>query len=279
MPVAPWSFSAGINTLISLFATTVSTAYAVLAVQLRHGRRLQRREEVDHGLEVGLLDVQLHEHAAARFERAGEQRLELLHRLALLGVRVRGRVGDELGVGDEDRVEHAQPRGAQRATGLGDVDDGVGDLGDLRLGGAVRQRDLGLHAVLLEEAARQLRILGVDAHAVGEILHRLPRAVARHREHDARRPSRRLRVVQLGERRDVGAGLLDPVARGDAEVEEPVGDVPRDLLRPQDHDFADTRVVDRGAVVDVGGPHDREIGILEQLQRRPFERTLRHHDA
>ena len=30
-----------------------------------------------------------------------------------------------------------------------------------------------------------------------------------------------------------------------------------------------------GAVVDVGGPHDREVGVFEQLQRRPFERALR----
>ena len=39
--------------------------------------------------EVRLVDVELHEHAAARFERAEEQRLQLLHRPALLVVGVR----------------------------------------------------------------------------------------------------------------------------------------------------------------------------------------------
>ena len=60
------------------------------------------------------------------------------------GSRERERVGDQLGVRDEDRVEDHEARGAQRAAGLGDLDDRVGDLGDLRLGRAVRQRDLGV---------------------------------------------------------------------------------------------------------------------------------------
>ena len=107
--------------------------------------------------EVRFVDVELHEHPPARFERAEQQRLQLLHRLALVGVGVRERVRDQLGVRDEDRVEHLQARGAQRAAGLGDLDDRVGDLGDLRLGRAVRQRDPRVDAVLLEEAARSAR--------------------------------------------------------------------------------------------------------------------------
>ena len=59
----------------------------------------------------------------------------------------------------------SQAGGPQRAAGLGDLDDRVGDLGDLGLGRAVRERDVGVDAVLLEEAPGQLRVLGVHAHA------------------------------------------------------------------------------------------------------------------
>ena len=157
----------------------------------------------------------------------------------------------------------AQAGGAQRAAGLGELDDGVGDLGDLGFGRAVRERDLGLHAVLLEEPARELGVLGVHAHAVGEVLDRLPRLIAADGEHDAGRAGGRLRVVQLGERHDVDAGLLDPVAAGDAEVEQAVGDVPRDLLRAQDRDVDDTRVV------------DRRRGSRRRMPARPRGRRLR----
>ena len=85
--------------------------------------------------------------------------------------------------------------------------------------------------------------------------------------------------MQLGERHDLDARLLDPVAAGDADVEQTVGDVARDLLRPQDRDVDDAGIVDRGLVVDVGGAGEREVGVLEQLQGRLFERTLREDQA
>ena len=188
-------------------------------------------------------------------------------------------VRDQLGVRDEDRVEHPQAGGAQGAARLGDLDDRVGDLGNLRLGGAVRERDPRVDPVLLEEAPRELRVLRVHAHVGRQIADRLPRRVAGDREHHPDRAGGGLRVVQLGERHDLDARLLDPVAAGDADVEEPVGDVARDLLRAQDRDVDDARVVDRGLVVDVGRAGEREIGILEQLEGRlssePFGSTRR----
>jgi hypothetical protein len=58
--------------------------------------------------------------------------------------------------------------------------------------------------------------------------------------------------VQLAERHDLAGGLLDPVTAGDAEVEQPFGDVARDLLGPQDANLVDAGVVDRRLVVDGG---------------------------
>ena len=77
--------------------------------------------------------------------------------------------------------------------------------------------------------------------------------------------------MQLSERHDVGVALLDPVAPGDAEVEPALGDVLRDLLRAEDAHVVDTRVLDRGAVVDVGAARHREVGVVEQLHGLGFE--------
>ena len=73
---------------------------------------------------------------------------------------------------------------------------------------------------------------------------------------------------------DVAGGLLDPVAAGDAQVEQALGHVHRDLLRPQDADRLDPRVVDGGLVVDGRGPVHREVRGGEQLQRGLLQRTL-----
>ena len=76
------------------------------------------------------------------------------------------------------------------------------------------------------------------------------RRVVRHREHDAERLARGLRVLELAEDRDVAGGLLHPVAPGDAEVEEPLGHVGGDLLGAQDAHLVDARVVDARLVLD-----------------------------
>ena len=66
---------------------------------------------------------------------------------------------------------------------------------------------------------------------------------------------------------------------GDAEVEQAVGDVVRDLLRAENRDVDHARIVDVRAVVDVGRTHDREVGVFEQLQGRLLERSLGQHQA
>ena len=122
-------------------------------------------------------------------------------------------------------------------------------------------------------------VLRGDAQTAREVRHRLSRRRRLDREHDADRTRGGLRVVELGEADDLGFGLLDPVAPGDPEVEAALGHVARDLLRTQDADVVDTRVVDGGPVVDVGAAGDTEVGVVEELQRGPLERALGQNDV
>ena len=85
--------------------------------------------------------------------------------------------------------------------------------------------------------------------------------------------------MQLGERLDLGAGLLDPVPAGDPDVEEARRDVARDLLGSQHGDVDHPRVVDRAAVVDVRAALDREVRVFEELEGGPFERALGEDDS
>ena len=108
---------------------------------------------------------------------------------------------------------------------------------------------------------------------------RRDRGLLRHGEHDPERPVGGLRVAELAEDHDVAGGLLHPVPAGDAEVEEPLGHVGGDLLRPQDPDLVDARVVDGGAVVDRRRALDAEVRGLEQLEGGLLERTLGEDEA
>jgi len=78
---------------------------------------------------------------------AEEQGQELAHGVAPFGVGGGRRVGDELGVRDEERLDDPQARRVQRPAGLGDLDDAVSDIRHLRLGGAVGERNVGIDAL------------------------------------------------------------------------------------------------------------------------------------
>ena len=132
--------------------------------------------------------------------------------------------------------------------------------------------------LLGEEPPGQLGVLAGHPDALGQVGHRLDGRVAGDGHHDAHRLGGGLRVLELAERHDVAGGLLDPVAAGDAEVEQALGHVLRDLLGPQDADLVDAGVVDRGLVVDAARPVDLQVGLGEQLHRRLLERSLGQHD-
>ena len=163
---------------------------------------------------------------------------------------------------------------AQRRAGLGQVDDRVDDVRHLGLGRPVGRDDHRLDAVLLQVP------LGHRGNSVeirtpsGRSATDCQGALCGHREHDPDRVGGRLGVLQLAERHDVGAGLGDPVAAGDAEVEQAPLDVGRDLLRAQEAHPVDPRVVDRRVVVAVGGPADGQVGGVEQVEGGLLQRAL-----
>ena len=187
--------------LICAFSTTLSIAKPPLARWATVGDLADGSTD-EHRLVLLGGDVELDEHLAARLEGAVEQHHQLRHRVPLGRVGVARRVGDGFGPTGEDRVDDPQPGRAQGATGLGDVDDAVGDVGDLRLAGAVRQADVGGDALRFEEALRQRRVLRRHSHTLRELLDPFDIGVAGDRDDDADGVARLLRVPELTEAHD-----------------------------------------------------------------------------
>src|SRR3546814_10043273 len=85
---------------------------AASGVELVHGGRLQRWDDVDDLVEVGAAHVELHKDLAPRLQGAVQQREELTHGVGLVGVGVAGRVGEQLDVAGADSVDDLEAGGA-----------------------------------------------------------------------------------------------------------------------------------------------------------------------
>ncbi len=181
-------------------------------------------------------------------DRSPQQQRHVLHRRPLLLVGVRVVIGDQFGIAGQQRVQDHQPVPPQRGSGLGQVDDRVHDVRHLGLSRAVRGRHDRLDPIVGQESPGQRGKLGRDPDPVRQIIKGGPARGDRHREHHPDRIRSRLGVSKLAERGDVGTGLSDPVPPGNAEVEQPLRYVQRDLLRPQEPHPVDPRVLDRGVV-------------------------------
>ena len=173
--------------------------------------------------------------------------------------------------GLEHGVDDPQAGGPQGPPRLGDLNDGVGDLRDLGLGGTVRQADFGLDAVGRQEAPGETRVLGDTRTPAGSSATRPRRGVLAHRQDHPDRTGAGLAVAQLTQRRHLRLGLLDPIPAGDAQVEQTLRDVLRDLLRAQDP--ALRRPGGRRWWPDSPRPSPlhRQIGGLEEVQGGPFK--------
>ena len=182
------------------------------------------------------------------------------------------RVGDELRGALEHRLDDAELVGAQGTAGLGDLDDRVGQLGELGLGGAPAELDPGGDAALGEPAPGDPDQLGGDdlALEVGGALHR---RLLRHGEHPAHLAEALLGVDEVGHRVHGGLVLHDPVVAGEAAVERAVLHVARHLLGAHHHAL-DVRVVD-GREVRALRDGDEEPGATEEVDGRVLEAPLR----
>ena len=90
-----------------------------------------------------------------------------------------------------------------------------------------------------------------------------------HRQHPAHFAEALLGVDQVGDGDDVGLVLLDPVAAGEAGVEDAVFDVARHFLRADEHAL-DFGIVDGGEIGAAAGG-DLESGAAEQIDGGVFQ--------
>jgi hypothetical protein len=190
-------------------------------------------------------DVVVHHHVGARHQHALEPPQEHLEP----GRTVRAGTSDQHRLGLQDRLaEDLEPGVAQRAPGLDDVGDHVGDAElHARLDGAVEAGHGGVDPVLLEVAAHHSGVRRGDALAA-QVADRAGRA-QRRREVEPRATEAE-REHLLGLR----AGVEQQVATGDADVEGALADVQRDVARAQ--------VEELDAVVTVGEGESLGVGAL-----------------
>ena len=196
--------------------------------------------------------------------------------LLLPGVGDRGGVGDELRVRFQQRGDDAQVIGAQAGAGLGDVHDGVHQIGHLHLRRAPTELDLRRDAVPFEITARQPDGLRGDALAL-QILHGADRRGVRHGQHPARRRGADLAERQVAEHFHLRAVFLDPIASGQPAIQETLFDVAADLLRAQQPDLQ-LGIVDAG-FVRAAGPADLESGLGKKRQRGVLQTAFGQADA
>ena len=180
-------------------------------------------------------------------------------------------VGDELRRGFEDGLDDAQLVGAQRRAGLRDLDDGVGELGQLGLGGAPAELDAGAHAAFRQPAPGDADELGGHDPAL-EVGYRLDSRRLRHGQHPAHPAEALLGVDEVAHRVHGGLVLDHPVVAGEAAVEGAVLHVARHLLGAQQHAL-DLGIVD-GGVVGTIRHGDEEPGAAHQVEGRRLEASL-----
>ena len=214
-------------------------------------------EGLEEGFEAGLLDVHFQADFVAGVEGAGEEEDEAFDLGALPRVGPGGFVGDELRGGSHDGIQDAQVVRAERGAGLGDIDDGIDEIGDFDFGGAPGEFDLGGDAVLLEEAAGEADGLGGDALAL-EVFYGTDRGILGDGDNPAGGIGAGLRESEFADDLDVGAVLDDPVVPCEAAIKEALLDVAGYFLGAQEAKLK-LRVID-GGPVGAAGDVDGEAG-------------------
>ena len=187
-------------------------------------------------------------------------------------------VGDQTRGAREDGVHDPELVGPERASGLGDVDDRAhAREGGLDLGRAPRVLDLDVHARGVEKRARRAHELGRGRDGALEVPELPDRAVLGNRDDPRRGVRGGLGVPQLRDLDDVAVVLDDPVVAADADVDDAVLHVQRDLLRAKQH-HRQVLVRTRGEVVAVLHLH-RHARAREELLGGFLERALRRTSA
>src|SRR5213594_21877 len=242
--------------------------------EARNRRAPQRRQALQQGREVSLLQVHLEADLRLGFQGALEHQGHRLDFAPLPRIFPGTVIGDKPRRGNHQFIDDPKLVGPKGRAGLGDLDDGIDQLVRFDLGRAPRKFDRRFHAVLAKVFLRQVHHFGGDAFAL-EVLHRFDGGILRHRQHPAGGLARRLAEQKFAHLMDARSVLVDPVESRDAAIQITQLDVAADLLRPNHPDFQ-LRVVHIGDIgtaadgnVPTGLGHFFDGGLLQTALGQP----------
>ena len=127
MPVAFAAFRRGITSRATRSSTMVLTATQSEFAELGDGGRVERGQHGEHRVKIAALHVEHEAHLRLRVDCAAQHEGDLVDLLALPRVGDGFFAGDEMRLALHDSVDDLEAVGLERAAGLSDFNDGVGE--------------------------------------------------------------------------------------------------------------------------------------------------------
>src|SRR6185437_11809559 len=125
----------------------------------------------------------------------------------------------------------------------------------------------------------EIWVFSADPPAWRHVFRTLDRGVARDRQHDASDQGAGAVEFEIHHLVNLTVGLDDPVVTGDPQIEITMLHRLGDLLRTEDFDLSNPRIRDRRGVLAIATASNRQVCLLEELQRHRFETALGQYEV
>src|SRR5450631_2495068 len=134
--------------------------------ELRNGRRIERGQYCEHGVEVGASYVEHQAHLRLRIDGAAQHEGDLIDLFALPRIGQRRLACDQMCLALHHGIDNFEMIGLERAARLSHFDDGIGERGRLDFSCAPAEFDFDADALLREIAFGNFDQFGCDDLAI-----------------------------------------------------------------------------------------------------------------